>query len=152
MGVTKRGKGCKIMAVADRTGLPVAIHVGSARPAELTLVPALLAARFTFTRALPTRLIARLIGDRGYDSDPLDRALAARGVELIAPHRRNRTKPKTQDGRPLRRYRRRWKVERLNAWLQNSRRVLVRHDRYLENYTGFVHLACVLILLRAFMR
>lgn len=42
-------------------------------------------------------------------------------VELIAPHRRTR-KQRTQDGRPLRRYRRRWKVERLFAWLQNFRR------------------------------
>ena len=144
MGVTRRGKGCKIMAVADRAGLPVAVHVGSAAPAEVTLVHPLLAARFT--AALP----ARLIGDRAYDSDPLDRELARLGVELIAPNRRNRRK--TQDGRPLRRYRRRWKIERLNAWLQNSRRVLVRHDYYLENYTGFVHLACILILLRAFVR
>ena len=146
MGVTKRGKGCKIMAVAGRAGLPVAVHVGSAAPAEVRLVAPLLAARFT------TALPARLIGDRAYDSDPLDRELAARGIELIAPHRRNRAKPKTQDGRALRRYRRRWKIERLNAWLQNSRRVLVRQERYLENYTGFVHLACLLILLRAFMR
>ena len=146
MGVTKRGKGCKIMAVADRAGLPVAVHVASAAPAEVSLVAPLLAARFT--RALPTRLI----GDRAYDSDPLDRELARLGVELIAPHRRNRTRPRTQDGRALRRYRRRWKVERLNAWLQNYRRVLVRHDYHLENYTGFVHLACILILLRAFVR
>jgi len=132
------------MAVADRAGLPVAVHVGSAAPAEVTLVLPLLAARFT--AALPTRLI----GDRAYDSDSLDRELARRGVELIAPNRANRRK--TQDGRPLRRYRRRWKVERLNAWLQNYRRVLVRHDYYLENYAGFVHLACMLILLRAFVR
>jgi transposase len=140
VGVTKRGKGCKIMAVADRAGLPVAVHVGSAAPAEVTLVRPLLAARFT--AALP----ARLVGDRAYDSDPLDRELARLGVELIAPNRRNRRK--TQDGRPRRRYRRRWKVERLNAWLQNSRRVLVRHEYHLENYVGFVHLACMLILLR----
>ncbi len=54
----------------------------------------------------------------------------------------------TQDGRKLRRYKRRWKVERLFAWLQNFRRVLVRHDRYLENYIGFVLLGCIVILLR----
>ncbi len=48
----------------------------------------------------------------------------------IAPHRRYRTKPKTQDGRPLRRYKRRWKVERLIAWLQNFRRVIVRYEYY----------------------
>ncbi len=90
----------------------------------------------------------RLIGDRAYDADPLDVALAELGVELIAPHRRNRVKPKTQDGRPLRRYRRRWKVERLFAWLGNFRRLVVRYERYALNYLGFVHLGCILILLR----
>ena len=69
---------------------------------------------------------------------------------MIAPHRANRAKPKTQDGRVLRRYKRRWKVERLWAWLQNFRRILVRHDRHVHNYLGFVHLGCLLILLRTF--
>ena len=110
------------MAIADRAGLPVAVHVASAAPHEVTLVRPLLRARLT--AALPERLI----GDRAYDSDALDAELAARGIGLIAPHRRNRTKPKTQDGRPPRRYKRRWKVERLNAWLQNYRRVLVRQE------------------------
>lgn len=90
----------------------------------------------------------RLIGDRAYDSDPLDKKLAERGIRLIAPHKRNRKKPKTQDGRALRRYRRRWKVERLFAWLQNYRRILVRYDRFLENYLAFVHLACIVIFVR----
>lgn len=88
----------------------------------------------------------RLIGDRAYDSDPLDEKLAEQGILLIAPHKSNRKKPKTQDGRELRRYRRRWKVERLFAWLQNYRRILVRYDRFLENYLAFVHLACIVIL------
>jgi hypothetical protein len=58
-------------------------------------------------------LPARLIGDKAYDGDPLDRALADRdGMEMIAPHRGQRREP-TQDGRPLRRYRRRWRVERM---------------------------------------
>ena len=90
----------------------------------------------------------RLIGDRAYDSDPLDAQLAEQGIEMIAPHRRNRKKPKTQDGRKLRRYRRRWKVERLFAWLGNFRRLAIRYERHLENYLGFVHLGCILILLR----
>ena len=68
----------------------------------------------------------RLIGDRAYDADGLDRALATLGVEMIAPHRRNRKRPKTQDGRPLRRYKRRWKIERLFAWLGNFRRLVFR--------------------------
>jgi transposase len=71
-----------------------------------------------------------LIGDRAYDSDPLDAALHERGIEMIAPHRRNRKKkPKTQDGGKLRRYKRCWKVERLFAWLSNFRRLVVRYER-----------------------
>lgn len=70
---------------------------------------------------------------------------------MIAPHQRNRQKPKTQDGRILRRYKRRWKVERFFAWLQNFRRVATRFDYKAENYLGFVHLGCIVILLRAYL-
>ncbi|MEM4733401.1 MAG: transposase, partial [Candidatus Bathyarchaeia archaeon] len=94
----------------------------------------------------------KLIGDRAYDSDPLDEQLSTAGIELIAPHKLNRAKPATQDGRRLRRYRRRWKIERLNAWLQNNRRVLVRYDRIAENYLAWLHLACIILLLNAFLR
>lgn len=90
----------------------------------------------------------RLIGDKAYDSDPLDARLAERGIAMIAPHRKNRVKPKTQDGRVLRRYKRRWRIERLFAWLGNFRRLVVRYERSVENYSGFVHLGCILILLR----
>jgi transposase len=96
-----------------------------------------------FVRQLPVRLI----GDNAYESDRLDVDLARCGVELIAPHRRTRTR-RTQDGRPLRRYRRRWKIERLFAWFQNFRRVVVRYERFAENFLGMLHLACCLILLR----
>ena len=92
-----------------------------------------------------------LIGDKAYDSDPLDAQLAAQSVEMIAPHRRGRKKPQTQDGRVLRRYRRRWKIERLFAWLQNFRRILTRHERKAGNYLGFVYLGCIKILLRQYL-
>jgi transposase len=105
-------------------------------------------------KTLDSRFIAeqpvRIIGDKAYDSDALDeRLMYERGVELIAPHRSNR-REKTQDGRPLRRYRRRWAVERLFAWLQNFRRIQTRWDRYAHNYLGFVQLGCIVILLRYF--
>ena len=93
------------MAMADRSGLPLSVHVASASPHEVTLVEATLAASCVDEEP------KKLIGDRAYDSDPLDAALEERGIELVAPHRRNRKKPKTQDGRKLRRYKRRWKIE-----------------------------------------
>jgi transposase len=90
-----------------------------------------------------------LIGDRAYDSDALDQDLRQDGVEMIAPHRSNR-KMRTQDGRRLRRYQRRWLVERFFAWIQWQRRILVRWEFYPENFLGFVQLACLVILLRQF--
>ena len=92
MGTTTRGKGTQVMAVADRAGLPLATHVKAAPPHEVTLVEPTLAAGV------------------------VDARLAGQGIERIAPHRSNRKQPKTQDGRPLRRYTRRWNVERLFAW------------------------------------
>ena len=129
------------MAICDRHGLPVAVHVASASPYEPHLVPATLDARFL--KELP----ARLIGDRGYDSDALDaHLLKAYGIEMIARHRRGRHR--TQDGRAARRTKRRWKIERLFAWLHNSRRLVTRWEYSIENFLGFLQLACAKILLR----
>ena len=89
----------------------------------------------------------RLIGDKAYDSDALDEQMNEYGVAMISPNRSNR-KRKTQDGRPLRRYRRRWKVERLFAWMQNYRRLVTRWEFHIDNFLGFVHLACLLMLIR----
>ena len=133
------------MAITDGTGVPIAIHVASASPHEITLVESTVAARFTDHGP------ERLIGDKAYDSDPHDTALATQGIALIAPHRANRTKPKTQDGRVLRRYKRRWKVERCFAWLQQFRRLVTRYEYHLENFRAFVQLGCMRILLRCYL-
>lgn len=94
----------------------------------------------------------RLIGDKAYDSDKLDEQLAERGIEMIAPHIRGRRKKNTQDGRVLRRYKRRWKIERLFAWLFNNRRLVTRYERHPLNFLGFLHLACARILMRRVLR
>jgi transposase len=133
------------MVVADFNGLPVAADAASASPHEVTLVRDTLSARFTGERP------RRLIGDKAYDSDPLDEDLQAEGIEMIAPHKSNRVKAPTQDGRALRRYTRRWKVERLFSWLHNFRRIATRFDFHAENYLGFVHLGCIKILLRCYL-
>jgi len=142
VGKTKRGKGTKLMAVADRSGIPISVHAASASPHEVSLVKETLEALFVADKP------KRLVGDRAYDSDPLDALLQTEGIEMIAPHRANRKKPKTQDGRKLRRYRRRWKIERFFAWLSNFRRLVVRYEKRAENFLGFVHLGCIVILLR----
>lgn len=128
------------MVISDRFGLPIAARIASGPRNEQKLVVETIDSRFT--KALP-RL---LIGDKAYDSDPLDAELRRRGIELVAPHHPKH--PKTQDGRKLRRYRRRWHVERLIAWLLRNRRVHTRYESKPGNFMGFVWLACVRILIR----
>ena len=81
--------------------------------------------------------------------DGLDDDLKQDGVNMIAPHRSTR-KLKTQDGRHLLRYQRRWLVERFFAWLQWKRRILVRWEYYASNFMGFVQLTSITMLLRQF--
>jgi transposase len=143
VGKTKRGKGSKIMAITDGHGVPIAVHLASASPHETQLVEATLDSSFA------PRLPKKLLGDLAYDSDPLDKKLREKyGIELIAPHKSNRRKPATQDGRTLRRFCRRWKVERLFAWLQNFRRLVTRWEYKESNFLGMLQLGCILILLR----
>jgi len=142
VGKTKRGKGVKIMAIGDANGLPLAIHTEAASPAEVTLVEATLERRLVEEKPL------RLIADKAYDSDPLRERLLDLDILLIAPHRQGRTKPAFNDGRWLSRYRKRWKIERLFAWLHNFRRLVVRYEYHSENYLALLQLACAIILLR----
>ena len=131
------------MAVVDAGGLPISLRVCTAGEHEVKQ------AQDTILECWTMELPERTIADRAFDSDALDTSLAEFGVEVIAPHRKSR-KPqnKTQDGRKLRRYKRRWKVERFFAWLGNFRRLLVRHERRVCNYEGFAHLATLIILVR----
>jgi transposase len=128
--------------IVEAGGYPIAASLAGADIHESQLVEEVLSARFV------EETPERLGGDKAYDSDPLDERLAKQGIEMIAPHRANRKKPPTQDGRKARRLKRRWKVERCNAWLKAFRRLRVRHEWYAANFLGLVHLACAMILLR----
>jgi transposase len=144
IGKTKKGKGTKIMAITDASGIPLSIWTTGASTHEIKLVEQTIEERFI--REKPKNII----GDQAYDSDPLDKKLRKKKINLIAPHKRNRKKMKTQDGRILRRYCRRWKIERFFAWLQNYRRCVVRYEYNAVNYLGFVKIACVLIMTKHF--
>jgi transposase len=135
------------------------VRVGAGNENEqrylLGLLDALAAARFD-----PRELWA----DRGYASAAHERALAERGIRsrISQPRRRGEPIPpgipsyeawrgkkkrlKTRDPQA----RHRWPVERTNAWLKALRRIGTRRDRKLANYTAFVQLGVIVILLRSF--
>ena len=141
IGCTKVGKGVKIMVLVDARGLPVAVDTAPANRHESHLVQRM------FDFMLPADKPDRIIGDKAYDDDALDARLEEQGIEMISPNRSNR-KRKTQDGRPLRRYSRRWTVERTIAWFQHFRRLCIRWERSAALFQGFLHFTCTLMLLR----
>jgi hypothetical protein len=94
IGATKRGKGMKI-----RHGLPLSVSTHAANHHEVRL--AQLCFDFYMIEAKPENWI----GDRACDSDPLDEELRRDGIEMIAPHRANRSKPPKSLGSTLERAR-----------------------------------------------
>jgi transposase len=135
----------KLEVVTDASGLPLGMATAAADVAETELLrPALDDVPVAIPPGTP------LIMDRGYDSDPLRDELKDAGYEPIIPHRRNRVKPSRNDGRRLRRYRHRWKIERTNAWLHCYRGLAVRWSRYSFMYDGMVYIAFIHMALQRF--
>lgn len=151
VGKTKRGKGTKWMVVVDGRGVPLGNSLHSASPSEMRLAEQTLATIRVGRRhhaGRPRQKPLRVIADKGYDCDAPRKRLRRRGIVLIAPLRLNRRRTPPQDGRILRRYKRRWIVERTFAWLGNFRHLVVRYDRSLTIYRAFFHIACFMIVLR----
>jgi transposase len=139
------------MVVASGQGVPLGVQLASASPHEATLIESTLqTVSVPRRRGRPRKNPKRLIYDKAADSDPLRMRLKKRGIELICPHKSNRRKSPTQDRRKLRRYKRRWKMERSLAWVGNFRRLVVRYEHKISIYQAFFHVACLLITLRQF--
>lgn len=139
------------MVLVDGEGLPLGVYLEAANKAECQLAETTLA-QVAVPRTGPGRprqKPERIIADKGYDSSALRAAMRRRGIDLIVPHLKNR-KHKIQDGRKLRRYTRRWIVERTNSWLLSRRRICTRWDQKIEHYRTFVHIACAMTVLNRF--
>ena len=135
----------KLEVVVDASGLPLGMATAGADVSEQDLLgPALEDVPVEVPPGTP------VITDKGHDSDPLRDDLEADGYRPIIPHRKNRVKPTRNDGRRLRRYRHRWKVERTNAWLHCYRGVATRWSYYSFMYVGMVYLSFIHMALQRF--
>jgi len=124
VGKTKRGKGRSgwwwSTARVFLWETTFTLHPRGGQLVEKTL--AAIRVRRRHRAGRPRQKPERMIMDRGYDSDGLRRQLRRLGIEPIVPHRKGRRKPSMQTS-TLRRYKRRWIVERTFAWLGNFRRL-----------------------------
>jgi transposase len=144
VGYGKHGKGTKIMLLTDGEGTPLAATLAGANQAEVERIEPLV--RLRVSRRKPKRLIY----DLAADSDPLRKRLKTQRIALICRHRKNRKRPATQDGRPLRRYKRRYRIERSISWLTNLRRIATRHEFHSHLFLAFVQLGCLYTILKGF--
>ena len=135
----------KLEVVTERGGLPLGMSVDAANVSEQKLLPVAL-------NNVPLAIAdgTPVIADRGHDSDPLRDELEEEGFEPVIPHRKNRARPSRNDGRTLRRYRRRWLVERTNAWLHCFRALAVRWSYCPFMYIGLVYLGFIQLALQRF--
>jgi IS5 family transposase len=135
----------KLEVVADKSGLPLGLALAAANVCEQQLlIPAIDDVPVPIPDGTP------VIADKGHDSDGLRDELEAHGLVPVIPHRTNRVRPSRNDGRRLRRYRRRWTIERTNAWLHCYRAVAVRWSHYLFMYAGLVYLSFIHLALQRF--
>ena len=137
----------KIEIAVERTGVPIGVITAAANEAETELLGPVLS---TIPEGVALPIETPVILDRSYDSDPLRAQMKEANFILISPHRRNRVKEPTNDGRRMRRYQRRWIVERTISWLHSFRRLTIRQEYYSFLFDGFVHLACALIAISRF--
>lgn len=138
VGKTKAGKGSKVFAVVSRDKNVLHLSIENATPHEASFVPKIL-------REMKGKIkVLNLIGDKAYDSFPLKKEAKKFGICLISPDRENRIN-NNEDGRRLRRYKRRHKVENFFADLHTYRRVVTRYEKNPENHLIFLQLATLSI-------
>ena len=143
------GGGTKLMLVAGEGGLPVHAALYPSQRNEGAIAAEVMAGVPAPPRE-PNAKLVPLLADKMYDGDNWRDDLLGLGYDLVCPHRKNRVRPKRQDGRKLRRYKRRWKIERTFAWIKAERRLCLRHERKPELFLGLVQLTCALVCLRHF--
>jgi transposase len=132
MGKTRGGRNCKIMALTDVRGRLVALRIVAGQSYEGRYVPGLLADQ-------PGSVI--VVGDKGFDSDPLRRQLEAQGHDHCLKRRANRKSwTKFHCGY----YRLRPRVEHFFCRLKRWASIATRRDKLALHYKGLVVFAAVI--------
>ncbi|HEX8382086.1 MAG TPA: IS5 family transposase [Sphingomonas sp.] len=132
IGRSRGGWTTKIHALTDVVGRPFALMLTPGNVADVTAAPELLA------RMGRARYV---LGDKGYDADPLRRALRQAGAVPVIPGRSSRKRKVRYDHE---RYKGRHLIENAFCRLKDFRRVATRYDKLAANFLSGVALATAL--------
>lgn len=115
----------KLHAVTDAEGRPIRFYITAGQVGDYTGAAALLG---SFPRA------KWLLADWSYDADWFRDALKEKGIKPCIPGRKSR-------GKPIKRYKRRNRIEIMFGRLKDWRRVATRYDRCPKVFLSAVALA-----------
>ena len=140
---TDRGKiGAKRSLLTEGGGVPIGLAVEGANRHDCKMVRETIES-IPVKRPAPTPAMPQgMCLDKGYDYDEVRDVLAEFGFTAHIRARGEEAKALQPDAG----FRaRRWVVERTHSWMNRFRRVLIRWDKKVCNYLGFLHLACAYI-------
>jgi putative transposase len=147
---TDRGKnGTKRSVIVEEQGGPLGVVIEGANRHEAKMLQATIEA-IVVPRPDPDNHEQHLCLDKAYDN-PSGQQAAQAGK--YTPHIRRigeekqATQDKHPDGKP-----RRWVSERIFAWLNRCRAILVRYAKKSQNYLGLIELDCALLWYRRLWR
>jgi putative transposase len=140
---TDRGKvGTKRSVLTDGGGVPLGLAVEGANRNDFKMARATIES-IPVERPEPSPATPQgMCLDKGYDYDEVRELLAEFGFTAYIRARGEEAKAlKQKAGFKARR----WVVERPHSWMNRFRRILIRWDKKVCNYLGFLHLACAYI-------
>ena len=152
MGRSVRGNGSTLIVVSEAQGLPIAFLLEAANTHESQLardVLALVKIPRPHLGQAKTRIL-NLAMDRAFDAISLRRDLRERGIKTSIPERRRRGQRRQRGPKPklYEVSKRRYKVERIKAWMDNFCSLIVRYERKASHYLAYCTLAAILFCLR----
>lgn len=133
--------------------VPVSVMIGRGNESESRrLIPLLEQVRVKGRRGRPRRRPFRVHADTIYDTMMNRMYLQRRHVRCNIPRRARHPvgRPPLFDRDAMKRTR--YSVERFFSWMKCFRRIDSRYDRSADAYMGFVHIGCILIIMREVMR
>ncbi|MCP8316390.1 MAG: IS5 family transposase [archaeon] len=151
----KKRKGTKVHAAVSGEGLPLSIVIGlGSEHDSKRFVDALDGIWVKVGRGRPRTRPKEVVADSAYDAKRIRLFLKGRGIKASIAENRRKTK-RAKRGK-LNRFNTkgysvgRSCVERFFGWLKGGfRRLIIRYERLASTFRGFLHLACIAILLRS---
>ena len=148
LGRSRGGFSTKVHVRAEGCGKPVTFHLtGGERHDSVALASLLDDGAVRRKRGRPRLRPRRVAGDKAFAGRPSREQLRGRGIGAVIPTKKGEQR---RPGFDYEAYRARNRIERLFNRLKQFRRIATRYEKRAANYLAMLHVAAILIWLKAF--